>query len=81
MNFSDRIIRDEFYECYVKRSEVDFKQRKESGSNLWEIEKFNIAFNKSQNSPVHLYKTPARDVKIGESIYNETGDYVAYRSE
>lgn len=81
MKFSDRIIREELDDCFVKRTEKEFKAREESGSNLWDIEIYNIAYDKAQGSPVNLYKTPARDVKIAENIYDEKGNYIAYRSE
>ena len=81
MKFSDNLIRNSLREVYVKDSAKRFATRDEFGSNLWDIEKENIAFDKHLHSKIHLYKVPARAVRIGESIYDKTGKFEAYRSE
>ena len=73
MNFSDKIIRSSLDVVFVKRSDEEMEVREEYHSNLWDIEK-------KLGKGVYLYSVPARDVKIGENIYNEKGEFVSYRS-
>ena len=74
MNFSDKIQRDSLEEVFVIRTEEEMNLRDESNSNLWNLEREN--FLKKGNN---IYKTVARDVKFGESIYDKFGKYIAYR--
>lgn len=67
MKFSDNKLRNSTSKVYIKTNEVDFSKRDEYNSLLWE---------KIKES---LYQVPARAVKIGESIYNKDGIYLAYR--
>jgi len=76
MKFSDKIERTALDEVYVIRAEAEMEAREEYNSNLWELERENF-LGKGKN----LYKTPARDVKIGESIYSKTVRFIAYRIE
>jgi methylthioribose-1-phosphate isomerase len=80
MKFSDNIIRDEFDIVFVKRSEHEMSQREESNSNLVDVQTYNIAFDNRTKTPVDLFSIPARDVKIGENIYDDAGAFIAYRS-
>jgi hypothetical protein len=80
MKFSDNIVRDPLDIVFVKRSESEMESREEYDSNLWEIEKSNLDFDKETGTKVHLYSTPARDIKVGENIYTNLGEFVAYRS-
>lgn len=79
MKFADKIIRDSLDLVFVKRSEKEFADRPEYNSNMWEVEKNDIS-RTNAGSPVNLYSTPARDVKIGENIYNDDGTFLTYRS-
>jgi hypothetical protein len=74
MKFSDNIIREPLDEVFVKRSEVQMDAREESNSNLVDVQEYDV------EAGVNLYQVPVRDVKIGESIYDERGKFVAYRS-
>ena len=59
-------------DIYVKRTEFDMCQRPES--NTLYVEKIrHIGKNKN------LYLVHAEDALIGESIYDEKGNYEAYR--
>jgi hypothetical protein len=78
VKFADKIIRESFDIVFVKRSEKEMEAREEFNSNLWNIEKINISSDKW--SSVNLYSTPVRDVKIGENIYDEEGNFITYRS-
>jgi hypothetical protein len=80
MKFSDNIIRNNLDIVFVKRSEKEMEDRLEYNSNLWDIHKEGISFDATTRAKVNIYSTPARDVKIGENIYNSNGDFVAYRS-
>ena len=41
-----------------------------------------IGFDKAENKPVYLYhNVSAAEVKIGENVYNEKGNYIGYRCE
>lgn len=80
MKFSDNIIRDQFDTVFVKRSESEMSSREEINSNMVDVEKYDIAFDKSTKTAVNLYSTPVRDLKIGENIYDENGNFLAYRS-
>lgn len=59
-------------DVYVKRMEFDMNQRPES--NTLYVEKIRY-IGKNKN----LYLVHAEDVMIGESIYDEKGNYEAYR--
>jgi hypothetical protein len=74
MKFSDNIIREPLDEVFVKRSEIQMDTREESNSNLVDVQEYDV------EAGVNLYQVPVRDVKIGESIYDERGKFVAYRS-
>ena len=75
MKFSDNIIRESLEVVYVIRTQKEMEAREEYNSNIWEKVK-----DFPGNS--HLFSIPVRDVKIGESIYNNTGNkFIAYRSE
>lgn len=76
MKFSDNIERTALEQVFVIRTQKEMEAREEYDSNLWDIEREN--FLKNGNN---LYSTPARDVKIGESIYTKAGKFIAYRSE
>lgn len=75
MRFSDNIIRKCLDVVYVIRTTSEMEAREEYNSNLWNIESENILKGKN------LYSTPARDVKIGESIYTRDAKFIAYRVE
>ncbi len=79
MKFSDNIIRENSDIVFVIRTDAEMEARDEYNSNLWGIEKC-IGKDKAGRK-VWLFSTPARDVKIGESIYDEQGKFEAYRSE
>lgn len=79
MKFADNIIREPLDKVFVKRTEKAFSVRPEYNSNLWEIEK-HVITRTNTGYPINLYTTPARDVKIGENIYNEDGTFLTYRS-
>ena len=74
MKFSDNTIREPFSEIFVIRTQNEMETRDEYNSNLWDL--FRKNFLKKGNN---LYRTVARDCKIGESIYTQTGNFVAYR--
>jgi len=71
MKFSDNIIRENLDMVFVKRSSAEMEARDEYNSNLWDVEKEGISFDKATQTKVNLFSTPARDVKIGENIYNK----------
>lgn len=75
MKFSDNIIRQALDTVFVIRTESEMREREESNSNLWELEREN--FLKKGNN---IYSIPVRDLKTGESIYDKNGKYIAYRS-
>lgn len=75
MKFSDNIIRKNLDIVHVIRTTSEMEAREEYNSNLWDIERENFLNGKN------LYSTPARDVKVGESIYTENAKYIAYRVE
>ena len=75
MKFSDGIIRKTLDVVHVIRTTSEMEAREEFNSNLWDIEHENILDGKN------LYSTPARDVKIGESIYTRDAKFIAYRVE
>ena len=78
MKFSDNIIRKNLEIVHVIRTKKEMEAREEYGSLLWdEVKKAFLPKDRSKN----LYSTPCRDVKIGESIYDENGQYISYRSE
>lgn len=74
MKFSDTITRDSLEIVFVKRTEKEMAAREEYNSNLWDLE-YRIG------KDVFVYSVPARDIKIGENIYDKTGKFIAYRSE
>ena len=76
MKFSDNIKRTNLEEVFVIRKSEEMEAREEYNSNLWDLERRN--FLKKGNN---IYSIPARDVKIGESVYSKLGRYIAYRSE
>lgn len=76
MKFSDNIKRTNLEEVFVIRTSEEMEAREEYNSNLWDLERRN--FLKKGNN---IYSIPARDVKIGESVYSKLGRYIAYRSE
>ena len=59
-------------DVYVKRTDFDMNQRPES--NALYVEEIRYA-GKNKN----VYLVHAEDVIIGESIYDEKGNYEAYR--
>jgi len=76
MKFADNKNRENIY-TFVKRVEND-----ELLNDLnADIQKSNIAFDKSEKKPVHLYKIAATEVKIGENVYDKEGNFKTYRSE
>jgi hypothetical protein len=75
MKFSDNIIRRNLDVVHVIRTTSEMEAREEFNSNFWDIERENILNGKN------LYSTPARDVKIGESIFTKNAKYIAYRVE
>jgi hypothetical protein len=80
MKFSDHIERTSLELVFVKRTREDMLSREESASFLWDIEKFDIQKTK-KDGWLCLYKTPVRDMRISESIYDKEGKEIAYRSE
>ena len=79
MKFSDNKTRTSLTTVYVRRTKKDMESRDEANSNLWELHKENAKKAKGLAAE-HLYSTPARDVRIGESIYNSAGKEIAYRT-
>ena len=81
--FSDNIIRTSLEEVFVIRTFEDMLNREEANSNMWELARFNIfSENNTKSYKIKsLYKTLVRDLKIGESIYTETGKFIAHRVE
>lgn len=87
MKFSDNILRTS---VYVKREEkLMLKKHGEEASNkppypnlygVDDIEKHGISKNSESGSLVHLWKIKAEDVLIGENIYTQQGEFLAYRS-
>ena len=75
MKFSDNIIRDAYSKVYVTRDNRDTKRIEED-----EIS-YNFEFVKNLKGGKKLYSAACEAVKIGESIYDECGNYLAYRSE
>lgn len=75
MKFSDNIERSDLDIVFAIRTEVEMQEREEYSSNLWELAREN--FLKKGNN---IYSIPARDLKIGESIYDKSGKFIAYRS-
>lgn len=63
---------------YVKRTEKEMEAREEFHSLLWE--QVSRVYAKSR-IPVYLYKIPARDLKIGESIFDKKGKFIGHRLE
>lgn len=61
----------------IKSSDREFNQRNVSDSLGWEQGK---PVDKKGRDVIYSYSIPAREVKIGESIYNEDGSFRAYRS-
>lgn len=61
-------------DVYVKRTDFDMNQRPES--NALYVEKIRYV-GKNKN----LYLVHAEDVLVGESIYDENGNYDGYRYE
>lgn len=59
-------------EVYVKRTEFDMSQRPENNALYCEKIKY---IGKDKN----IYLVHAEDVLVGESIYDENGNYEAYR--
>lgn len=80
MKFSDNLVREKDDYVNVKLSDKEFRKRDLHNYLNTDIVKNNIAFDKAENSPIHLYSIPAGDLKIGESIYDENGDFLSYRS-
>ncbi len=61
-------------DVYVKRNEFDMNQRPEY--NTLYFEEIRYAGNNK-----NLYLVHAEDVLVGESIYDEKGNYYGYRYE
>lgn len=78
MEFTTGLIRfnvDSLEIVYVKRTREDMNLREEANSNLWNEERRVLRKN------TFLYRTPARDARIGETIYRKNGKYIGYRAE
>lgn len=75
MKFADKIERDDLDIVYVLRTKEDMESRDEYNSNIWNLVRENKMIGKN------LYETPARDVKIGESIYYKNMRYLTTRLE
>lgn len=67
IQFSDNLMIDELEIVRIKKFKSNFQNRSESNSNLWEDETNGFI------------STPARAVKIGESIFYDDGTFRAYR--
>ena len=67
--FSDSLLVPELETVLIKKANSNFEKRDEANSNLWDDE-----FN-------GFISTPARAVKIGETIYYKDGSFRAYRVE
>lgn len=80
MKFSDHIERTNLELVYVLRTRNDMNSREEADALLFDVEKFNIKKTK-KDGWLNLFSTPVRDVRIGESLYDETGKYITYRTE
>ena len=81
LKFSDNIIRASLEEVFVIRTSEEMLKQEEANSHMWELVHFNIFSEDNTKSYKikSLYKTLVRDLKIGESIYTETGKFIAYR--
>jgi len=73
MKFSDNVIRENLDTVHVIRTEQEMEARDEYNSYLWD------EVRKMQKGNI-LFSIPVRDLKIGESIYDSKGRFVAYRS-
>ncbi len=67
IQLDNNVVLNETTLVIVKRTYEEMEQREEFSSNLWE---------ELSNG---LIKTPARDLKIGESIYDYKGNETGYR--
>lgn len=67
IQFSDNLLISELEIVRIKKFKSNFHKRDETNSNLWEDEANGFI------------STPARAVKIGESIYYQDGTFRAYR--
>lgn len=74
MKFSDNAERTSLEEVLVIRTSDDMNSREEANSNLW-------GFKRSLDTKKYLYYIPARDLRIGESIFDLNGNHIAYRTE
>lgn len=78
MKFTDNITRQDLDTVFVIRTQKEMEEmeeREEFNSNLWELQREDFLKNGS-----NIYSIPARDLKIGESIYTKDGRFIAYRS-
>lgn len=80
MKFSDNIIRDTNDCVFVKRDENTFRNSDDSYDLNSDVVKHRISYNATAKA-VNLYEIRANSVKVGENIYNEKGEFEAYRSE
>ncbi len=67
IQFSDNLLIPELEIVRIEKIKSNFHNRAEANSNLWEDETNGFI------------STPARAVKIGESIFYEDGTFRAYR--
>jgi hypothetical protein len=79
MKFSDNIERTNLELVFVERTRKDMESREEINTFLWDVERFDVK-KTNKDGFVCLYKTPCRDVRLGELIYNKQGEAIAYRS-
>jgi len=82
MKFSDELDRTSLEEVLVKRTEKDMESREEASSDLWDIEEYNISkYEVNTKEWLNLYRVPARDVRVGETIRYDAFTFIAYRTE
>lgn len=74
MKFSDNIERASLEEVFVIRTTEDMNSREEVNSNLWDLKR-------SLGNKNFIFSIPARDLRIGETIVNWKGNFIAYRTE
>lgn len=79
MRYSDHTDRRDGDSVYVIRTYWEMRESKAYQSGNWEIVKEHIAPAPGDGG-AHLYAIRAEDVRPGEWIYDEAGNYVAEKT-
>lgn len=78
INF-EKSLKEPTETVFVKRTKKDFEES-EAGQRLSsELEKFGVGFDASTQASINLYSIIAKDVRIGENIYDGEGKINGYR--